>query len=282
MRMADESEPLGRLVVRRFGDSDAVDPRADTATVRGLLGRGSCRSFRDQPVPEPLLNALFAAAFSAPSKSDLQQASVVHVADADRREALLDLMPVSAWARTAPVLLVWLADGRRFPRAAALRDKPFANDHLDAFFNAAVDAAIVLAAFVAAAESAGLGCCPISEIRNRIDAASALLDLPKRVVPVAGMAVGWRTDRPHVVPRLPLAVTVHRNRYDDTGLAEAIDAYDRQRAMGQPVPPERQRAVDRFGAADLYGWSEDRGRQYAEPQRTDFGAFVRRQGFRLD
>ena len=280
--MTDDDEPLGRLIASRFGEPMAVDPRADTATVRGLLARGSCRSFRDEPVPEPLLTTLFAAAFSAPSKSDLQQASVVHVADPDRRAALLDLAPASAWARTAPVLLVWLADGRRFPRAAERAGKPFANDHLDAFFNATVDAALILAAFVAAAESAGLGCCPISEIRNRIDAVSALLALPERVVPVAGMAVGWRADRPRVVPRLPLAVTVHRDRYDESGLAQAVDAYDRRRAEDRPVPPERQRAVDRFGVANLYGWSEDRGRQYAEPQRSDFGAFVRRQGFRLD
>jgi nitroreductase/FMN reductase [NAD(P)H] len=40
--------------------------------------------------------------------------------------------------------------------------------------------------------------------------------------------------------------------------------------------------VERFGQAEFYGWSEDKARQYAEPLRTDFGAFVRAKGFCLD
>jgi len=48
----------------------------------------------------------------------------------------------------------------------AWRGHTFANDHLDGFFNATVDAAIALEAFVAAAEAAGLSCYPISVIRN--------------------------------------------------------------------------------------------------------------------
>jgi len=38
----------------------------------------------------------------------------------------------------------------------------------------------------------------------------------------------------------------------------------------------------RFGTAPFYGWSEDKARQYAIPQRTGFGAFVRAQGFSLE
>jgi hypothetical protein len=37
-----------------------------------------------------------------------------------------------------------------------------------------------------------------------------------------------------------------------------------------------------FGKPSLYGWSEDRARQVAVPERQDFGAFIRRQGFKLD
>ena len=40
--------------------------------------------------------------------------------------------------------------------------------------------------------------------------------------------------------------------------------------------------AERWGEVPFYGWSEDKARQYAEPQRTDFGAFIRAQGFKLD
>jgi hypothetical protein len=37
-----------------------------------------------------------------------------------------------------------------------------------------------------------------------------------------------------------------------------------------------------FGKPSLYGWSQDKARQVSVPERQDFGAFVRRQGFKLD
>jgi FMN reductase [NAD(P)H] len=37
-----------------------------------------------------------------------------------------------------------------------------------------------------------------------------------------------------------------------------------------------------LGEAEFYGWSEDKARQYAEPLRADFGAFLRAKGFCLD
>ena len=58
------------------------------------------------------------------------------------------------------------------------RGRPFVNDHLDAFFNAAVDSGIVLATFVAAADRAGLGSCPVSAIRNHAAEVSDILGLP--------------------------------------------------------------------------------------------------------
>ena len=70
------------------------------------------------------------------------------------------------------------------------------------------------------------------------------------------------------------------NGYRDHNLAAGIDAYDRRRAALRPY--RRQRNVERWGETQFYGWSEDKARQYAEPTRTDFGAFVRRKGFRLD
>jgi nitroreductase/FMN reductase [NAD(P)H] len=48
------------------------------------------------------------------------------------------------------------------------------------------------------------------------------------------------------------------------------------------APIRAQRAPEVFGTAEFYGWSEDKARQYAVPQRADFGAFVRAQGFHLD
>jgi FMN reductase [NAD(P)H] len=109
---------------------------------------------------------------------------------------------------------------------------------------------------------------------------SDLLRLPDRVIPVAGLCVGWPALAGEITPRLSLQTTVVENSYGARDLAAEIAAYDRRRAQLRPY--RRQRNPGRWGEAQFYGWSEDKGRQYGEPTRTDFGNFVRGKGFRLD
>jgi nitroreductase/FMN reductase [NAD(P)H] len=266
---------------RRFGERFAVD-----ASLPGLdefariAGHRTHRRYRDQPVDPALLRLICACALSAPSKSDLQQCDILIVRDAGLRAAIAGLLPDMPFVGTAPAFLVFLANGRRLPRIAELRGKPFPNDHLDQFFNAVADTAIVLATFLRAAAAAGLGCCPISVIRDHAARVSELLELPPRVIPVAGMCVGWPSEQGGITARLNLDITLHEDRYREGDLAARIDAYDRRRDALWPY--RQQRAPDKWGTASFYGWSEDKARQYGVPQRADFGAFVRRKGFGLD
>ena len=268
----------------RFGANDLALPPDAPDLHRQLAARSVMRAFTAQPVPYQLLHRLCALALCSPTKSDLQQRDIVIVDDAKLKDAILGPLAEGptgqAWLKTVPVLLVFCGNNRRQRLWHAWRGKPFANDHLDAFFNASVDAGIALSAFVLAAEAQGLGTCPISVIRNRAAAVSDLLGLPQHVFPVAGLGVGWPQFPPRQSMRLPLDVTVHRNGYREDGLQAAIDGYDRRREAAQPY--REQRNVDAFGKAAQYGWSEDKARQYAVPERADFGAYVRARGFKLD
>jgi nitroreductase len=279
--MDEAAESIARALAERFGETFSVEPNLPgLEELARLSARRVCRRYAAREVPADIVCLLCACALSAPSKSDLQQADILIVRDTQRRERIADLMPQMPWLKEAPVFLIFLANGRRTPFIAEMRGKPFPNDHLDLFFNASVDASIVLATFVRAAEAVGLGCCPISVIRDHAAAVSELVGLPEKVIPVAGMTLGWPAEEGALSPRLPLSVTVHEERFDDSGLADKIDAYDRRRANLRPY--RRQRDPARFGEADFYGWSEDKARQYAVPQRADFGAFVRKRGFHLD
>ena len=267
-------------LTERFGAAPAVDsalPGLDE--LARMAGHRSHRRFADHAVAPALLELLFACALSAPSKSDLQQADIVRVADRARIKAIADCVPDMPWIANAPVFLVFCGNNRRIRQIGEWRGKPFANEHLDHFMNAAVDAGIVMTSFIRAAEAVGLGCCPISAVRNQPEATSRLLDLPAGVFPVAGLCVGYPAEEGRITPRLSLQVTVHTDRYDEAGLKEKIEAYDRRRDTA--LPYRRQRNPERFGKADFYGWSEDKARQYAVPEREDFGAFIRSQGFSL-
>jgi nitroreductase/FMN reductase [NAD(P)H] len=181
------------------------------------------------------------------------------------------------WVGQAPAFLVFLADGRRLPQIAELRGKPFPNNHFDLVFNAATDAAIALATAVTAAEAIGLGTCPISVIRDHAATVGDLLGLPERVIPFAGLCLGWPADAGRMSPRLPLAMTVHRNRFSEHDAAGTIEAYDQRREALAPY--RAQRDTDLWGQTAQYGWSEEKARHYAQPQRSDFGTYVRSRGF---
>ena len=267
----------------RFGDAtDAPRELPEIPWLRQVLLRRTHRRYAERLVAEPLLRLLLAAAFSASSKSDFQQASVIWVEERARRDRLAALVPDMPWIGNAPVFLVFCGDARRLERVGELRGHGADNGKLEGFLNAAVDAALVLQTFILAAETAGLGCCPISVIRNHAEAVAEILHLPDKVFPVAGLCVGYPAAAGHISMRLPLDVTLHVDRYDDSLLSETLDAYDIRRDARYSIPREQQRAPETFGYARLYGWSEDKARQATQPEGRDFPTYLRARGFSMD
>ncbi len=269
------------LVVDRFGE--APDPAwaqlPDMPAVAQILARRTHRAYADRPVPDALIGLLCRAALSASAKSDYQQASVLQVRDAAKRAALAAPFPAMPWIGASPVFLVFLGDARRLERIGDVRGHPQDNGILEGFFNAAVDAALALQTFILAAESAGLGCCPISVLRNEAEMVSEVLGLPDKVFPVAGLCVGWPAGAGHLSMRLPTATSLHVDRYDDSGLADQVRGYDQAREARNPTPRAKQRAPSRFGYADDYGWSEDKARQSAQGEGAAFPPWLVKRGF---
>jgi nitroreductase len=274
---------LAELIEDRFGlPTTAGADRPAEGTVAQLLAHRTHRRYKTDPVPDDVLEIALAAALSAPSKSDLQQVGVVLVKDRAKQATIGGWIPDMPWIATAPLFMVFCGDHRRLRRISGeLRHRPFPNDTLDMFMNAAVDAGLVLHGFITAAEALGLGCCPISVVRNHVEKLSELLELPAGVFPVAGLTVGYPSQPGWISLRLPPALTVHIDRYDDADLPAELDAYDRRREARHATPPSGQRFVERFGVAEPYGWSEDKARQYSVPERHNFGPFIRRHGFGL-
>src|SRR5208282_6524602 len=98
------------LLRSRYG-LDVTGPDVPPA-VAALLDRRVTRRYRDEDVPDALLDALLGAAQSAPTKSDLQQYSVVVMRDRARIKQIADWIGTMDWIATAPVFLVWCGDMR--------------------------------------------------------------------------------------------------------------------------------------------------------------------------
>ena len=271
------------VIARRFGDGGpSGEDVEDNALIRQILSRKTVRRYSEEIPSENLLDVLTAASLSASAKSDFQQASILRVRDAEKRAAIGELFPAMPWIANAPVFIVFLGDARRLQSIGEMRGRPVSNGTLEGFFNASVDAALVMQTMILCAESAGLGVCPISVIRNEIDKVAAILGLPDLVFPVAGLCLGYPQAEGHVSLRLPRPATTHLDRYDDSALVSAIDDYDRRRDALHAIPREQQRSNAEFGEATFYGWSEDKARQAAKAEGAAFPPYLRSHGFSFD
>ena len=232
--------------------------------------------------PTALLDALLGAAQSAPTKSDLQQYSVVVMRDRARIKQIADWIGTMDWIATAPVFLVWCGDMRRGQRLCAMHDMPHANNNLDTFLNTAVDCTLAMGQFIAAADAVGLGTCPISYVRSHIEKVTPLLGLPDGVYPVAGLTVGWPVFRRPVAMRLPPSVVVHRERYDDTRAGARVRAPTMHAARArEPIAAGSLKNNDVYPPRDGVGWSENVARQLSVPERFGFAAYLKTRGFEL-
>jgi len=277
--MPDTGADSAALMAARYGtDADAGKlPPALAA----LLDRRVTRRYKPDAVPEPLLETLLAAAQSAPAKSDLQQYSVVVMRDPARIRRIADWIGTMGWICQAPVFLVWCGDMRRGQRMCDLHAMPHANNNLDTFLNTAVDCALAMAQFMAAADAVGLGTCPISYVRSHIERVTPLLGLPEGVFPVAGLTLGWPEARRHTSMRLPQSIVVHQERYDDSNLPTELTAYDDRRREREPLHPNGLKNHDIYGPKEQVGWSENCARQLSVPERFGFAAYLKTRGFDL-
>ena len=78
-----------------------------------------------------------------------------------------------------------------------------------------VDATIVTQNICVAAEAEGLGFCYLGTVLYNAPEIANFLELPKGVVPVTTITVGYPDEMPELTERLPLEGVVHYERYND-------------------------------------------------------------------
>jgi len=250
-------------------------------TINTILSHGTCRKYTNQSISDDLLNLLLACAQSAPSKSNLQQYSVLVVRNLEIRRKLAALVPTMNWVFSAPILLVFLGDVRRIRQLAKKRGYKYQNNNADTFMNASIDAALAMQSLITGAESLGLGVCPISYLRNHIGRLSTLLSLPDGVFPICGLTLGYKAEPGYISMRLPQDIVVHYDFYNDDDLDKKIKEFDDRNHERSPISPIKQRHVDKYGVLERCTWSENVCRQLSLPEREKFADYLNSKGIKL-
>ncbi len=265
------SDALAQLWQERYG----VEPPAGIPLDPLFLSHKSVRSFLDKPLPEGWIEALIAAAQSASTSSHLQVWSVISVQDPARRQEISMLCGDQNQVRTCSLFLAFCGDHYRIRKAAEGRgEDPDALPFNEMYTMAVIDAALASERLVVAAESLGLGICYVGGLRNQPEGVAELLKMPKGVVGLFGLAIGFPTEKvtPEVKPRLAQHAVWFREEYclePDT-----VEFDERMRGF-----------YESQGMKGEFTWSARSGKRLRKgsmSNRESFGDFVRRQGMDLE
>ncbi|HWO96643.1 MAG TPA: NADPH-dependent oxidoreductase [Bacillus sp. (in: firmicutes)] len=195
--------------------------------IKTLTNHRSFRHYLNKPVDDKELDAIIHAAQSGPSWIHGQQVSIVVVQDSARREKLAQLCGHQDHINQAPVFLVFCADFYRAKLASEMEGVSFEiADDADSLLVGATDVGIALGNAIAAAESLGLGTVPIGGIRRTPLEVIKLLQLPKYVIPISGLCIGYGTNDPGLNPRLPKEAFYHKEIYNENQ-AEILQQYNK-------------------------------------------------------
>lgn len=178
----------------------------------------SVRNFQPgRPISESLMNDLLAAAVRASTVGNMQLYSIV-VTEAS--SPVFDKLSPCHFNQPAAVsssaLATFCADVHRFSQWCRQRGAEPGYDNLQWFVNAAIDALLASQNFSLEAEANGLGICYLGTTTYNAAEIVRILQLPRGVVPVATVAVGYPAEPlPPLTDRLPLEAVVHRDTYRD-------------------------------------------------------------------
>lgn len=182
-------------------------------TLDFLTQRATVREYSDKEISTDLLNELLEAASHASTTGNMQLYSVVVTRDLENKKQLAPAHFNQPQITNAPVVLTFCADYNRFSLWCEQRQAVPGYENFQSFLTAAIDALLFAQNFCVAAESKGLGICYLGTTTYNADAIIDALKLPRLVVPITTITVGYPAKDLHYSDRLPISSIIHNEQY---------------------------------------------------------------------
>ncbi|MGP1464592.1 MAG: nitroreductase family protein [Prevotella koreensis] len=186
--------------------------------------RRSIRKYSDKEVSGELLTRLLKEAERTQTMGNLQLYSVIVTRSEEKKRQLAPAHFNQPMVTDAPVVLTFCADFRRTTRWAKERKATPGYDNFISFINAASDALLYTQTFCNLADEEGLGYCYLGTTIYMPQQIIEVLQLPRLVMPVATITLGWPDENPPLSDRLPIEAIVHDETYNDY-TADRIDRF---------------------------------------------------------
>lgn len=199
--------------------------------MESIKNRTTIRKYSNREVSEELLNRLIEEAERTPTMGNLQLYSVVVTRSEEGKKALAPAHFNQPMVTDASVVLTICADYRRTTIWAENRKGTPGYDNILSFMNAATDALLFTQTFCNLAEEEGLGTCFLGTTIYMPKMIIDTLKLPKLVMPVATITLGWPDEHPAKSDRLPLRSIIHQESYSDYTPEKIDDFYAEKESL---------------------------------------------------
>ncbi|MFG6116719.1 oxygen-insensitive NADPH nitroreductase [Halobacillus sp. MO56] len=238
--------------------------------IENLLSHRSIRKFKSKQLNQQQIESIVSSAQHASTSSYMMAYSIIGVTDESKKEQLAEITGQS-YVKHNGHFLIFCADLNRVTVKATSDEYENMLDNLENsehFLVSAIDAALAAQNAAIAAESMGLGICYIGSIRNNIAAVDELFHLPKHVIPLFGMAIGYPAHHPEPKPRLPIDAVYFENGYQDH--EKALDRFDEKIGKYYAKRSENNRQDT---------WTDQMKRRFQKTIRMDVTDHVKNKGF---
>lgn len=183
--------------------------------VKTIFEHRSIRSYKNTPISDDVLNKILEAAIRGSNTGNMQLYSIIVTKNTEKKKQLWESHFKQNMVTEAPVLLTFVADINRFHKWCELRNADISYDNFLWFYNATIDATIAAQNACIEAEANDLGICYLGTTTYMAERIIDILKLPKGVVPVTTIVVGYANENPPLTDRLPMEAVIFDEKYTE-------------------------------------------------------------------
>jgi nitroreductase len=192
-----------------------------------MMKRRSVRAFKNQEIPEPIVEKLLDVANNAPSGGNIQPLSIILVRSSEAKEKLSELAGGQPWVKNAPLSMIFCLDFYRIKKWAEMCQTDFrGNQALNHFLIAYADLMVAAQNVVVLAEGFGLGSVYIGSIQHEIDELRKFFEIPEYALPMMVLSLGYPKSIPRTIPKLKKEMIIHHEKYRPPEEDEVRKAFD--------------------------------------------------------
>jgi nitroreductase len=201
--------------------------------IETILNHKSIRKYQDKKIEKEILNKILEAGTRASTTGNMQVYSIIVTTSEKIKDDLWMAHFKQDMVKQAPVILTFCADFNRFNKWCNQRNANPGYDNFLSFYTATIDALLVAQNVSIAAESFGLGICYLGTTTYMAESIIKILDLPKGVIPVTTVVLGYPDENPGLTDRLPVSGVIHYEKYKDYSKEEIDIIYTEKEALLQ-------------------------------------------------